>query len=119
MRFKYDYLESEYQSDKLSGRLRLVLEALETYMNRTFAHEIVITRIFEDLGNPKSQHLVGEAADVRANDWKPDEVGNACTYLNSKHYRMDKVGGRNALTCWAHGTGGDFHLHISVDKRKS
>jgi hypothetical protein len=113
--FKYRKLKDEFYN-KTHKRVRETVLALAEYAYKEFSYHLVVTSVIRA---NSWMHSNGYAVDIRANDMLQDCVGNCISFTLTNYPRNELIDSngrsRTALSCYAHGKGVTFHLHISQD----
>ena len=108
IRFKTPDLEIEFNDSKLSGRVRVMLLALDGFMWWKFNRGIMITSLFRS--GDTGVHGRWRGADIRTKDWSALEAKTAEAWIN-KYFKYDpeRPGLPSALY---HNVGKGEHLHL-------
>lgn len=125
--FKDATVKQEFDSDEVDERLKKIITDLDAFCSSNSIPGPIITDILRP-SDPKSQHHVGEAFDMRLMDINPDgtrsqrytleQFAKILDFLEVNFYRKDSMAsGRRARVAYAHGEGNNLHIHVSVDKK--
>jgi len=109
----------EFRTSKIKPELRALLEALDKFVTEKQYPEIVVTELTRIAKHVGDQHSVGEAADVRAHNgyYSAEQLAHMCNFVTESHFRKDmNAAGRQMRAFYAHGSGDNFHIHLSIDK---
>lgn len=125
--FKDNTVKQEFDSDQVDPRLKEIMLSLDKFCITHNIPGIIITDILRP-SDPKSQHHVGEAFDMRLIDVNSDgtrtprytleEFAKILDFLEVNFGRKNVMAsGRRARVAYAHGEGNNLHIHVSVDQK--
>lgn len=124
--FKTSEVKAEFSSPGVKQKLITIMLELDKFCVESEIPSIVVTDILRP-ADPKSQHHVGEAFDMRLVDINSDgtrtprytleQFAKIIDFLEVNFWRKDVMSnGRRARVAYAHGDGNNLHLHVSIDK---
>lgn len=119
MLFKTGQVEEEWRSGKLHPDLTATVTALDKFCAEHQLPEVIITSLMSGKHRPGSDHYDGRAADIRAHRQRYDaeQITSMSNFILMNHWRKTTNSfGRQLLAFYPHGTGDNFHIHLSVDK---
>ena len=126
MKFKTDEIEAQWNSDKVSKKLKDIIKMGEEYSSIEFGQELTITdlirtqeeqdRIYGDSENYQinpwpSVHQFGRGADLRVRDFTKEQIDKLTTFFNLITYDSNRS---NKKTCLVHNVGQGLHFHIQI-----
>lgn len=125
MQFKDDSVKAEWDDPQISPHLRQVMMETDAYCRSKGYPELVVTDLLttpkEHIHMDGSQHLYGEAADLRAHNgyYTTEQLFDLEDFVTRSFWRRDTaVCGRQLRAFYAEGSGNSFHIHLSVDRKK-
>jgi hypothetical protein len=125
MQFKDDSVKAEWESSEVSPQLRQVAMETDAYCRSKGYPELFVTDVLttptEHIHMDGSQHLYGEAMDLRAHHdyYTTEQLFDIQNYVFLHHWRRDVAAcGRQLRSFYVEGSGDSFHIHLSVDRKK-
>lgn len=126
MNYKTDRIRGEWESGKISNRLKDIISLGEQYVEMEFGKELVITDLMRTqkeqdniyASNPKyaerpwkSVHQYGRGCDLRVWEFTEEEIRKLENFFNCITYDPDRP---SKKTCLVHDVGKGKHFHVQV-----